>query len=153
MNGSFLPTIADIFQSQLNNLEKEIDSFNEELLWAVKPGISNSGGNLALHLAGNLNQYIGAVIGKTGYTRDRQNEFSARDVPAAELLRIIQDTRMMISDVLLNQLAESDLEQEYPVNVFERPMTYRYFLLHLSAHLGYHSGQINYLRRMLHANA
>jgi hypothetical protein len=153
MNASFLPMIVTIFQSQLSNLEKEIASFDEELLWVIKPCVSNSGGNLALHLVGNLNQYIGAVIGKTGYLRNRENEFSARNVPAADLIRLIQDTRTMIADVLLNKLPESDLEQEYPVKVFEKPMTYQYFLLHLSAHLGYHSGQINYLRRILHADS
>ena len=153
MNASFLHTLADIFQSQINNLEKEIDSFDEELLWDVKPGISNSAGNLALHLVGNLNYYIGSVIGKTGFIRNRENEFSARGILAAELIKMIQDTRTMIADVLLTKLPESALEQEYPVIVIEKPMTYQYFMVHLSAHLGYHSGQINYLRRILHANS
>lgn len=153
MNASFLQTLVDLFQFQLKNLEKEIDSFDEELLWAVKPGVSNSGGNLALHLVGNLNYYIGSVIGETGYIRHRENEFSARNIPAAELTKMIQDTRIMIADVLPNKLRESALEQEYPVKVFENPMTYQYFLIHLSAHLGYHSGQINYLRRILKANS
>lgn len=153
MNASFLPTIVDIFQSQLKNLEREIGSFDHALLWAVKPGVTNSGGNLALHLIGNLNYYVGSVIGNTGYIRNRENEFSARNIPAAELLKMIQATHTMIANVLLNKLPEPALTEEYPIRVFENPMTNQYFLIHLSAHLGYHSGQINYLRRILHAHS
>jgi hypothetical protein len=148
MNASFLPELIKLFQSQLNNLEKEIDLFEEGSLWSIKPGISNSGGNLTLHLIGNLNHYIGAIMGHTGYVRNRENEFSAQDIPAGTLIKMVQDTRMMIGDVLLNCFSEVALEEEYPLVVFDKPMTVQYFLLHLSAHLGYHSGQINYLRRI-----
>ena len=150
MNASFLPELAGIFQKQLEQLEAEIALYQEELLWTIKPGISNSGGNLALHLAGNLNYYVGAILGKTGYVRNRENEFSAKNILSIELVSIIRETRKMVIDVL-NKLPETELEQVYPVIVFDKPMSVQYFLIHLSSHLGYHLGQINYIRRILHA--
>jgi len=150
MNASFLPELAGIFQKQLVQLEKEIALYQEDVLWTIKPGITNSGGNLALHLVGNLNQYIGAVLGKTGYVRNRDNEFSAQNHSSAELISMIHETRKMIIDVF-NKLPETGLEQEYPLIVFDKPMSVQYFLIHLSSHLGYHLGQINYIRRILHA--
>lgn len=149
MIASFLPDLAMIFQKQLEQLEKEIASFQKELLWTVKPGIINSGGNLALHLVGNLNHYVGAILGNTGYLRNRENEFSAKNILSAELISMIRETHKMVTDVL-NNLPESGLEQEYPIIVFDKPMSVQYFLIHLSSHLGYHLGQINYIRRILH---
>ena len=149
MNASFLPDLVRIFQGQLTQLEKEISLYDEKLLWAVKDGITNSAGNLTLHLIGNLNFYIGATLGDTGFIRNRENEFAAKDVSLAELLDMIRRTIDMIAAVL-NNFPEIDLEQEYPIIVLERPTSIQYFLFHLSAHLGYHLGQINYIRRILH---
>jgi hypothetical protein len=150
MNASILPDLVRIFQTHLAQLEKEISSYDEDLLWAIRPGIANSGGNLALHLIGNLNYYIGASLGETGYIRNRDNEFAAKDVPSADLLNMIRHTSEMIAGVL-NNFSEIDLEQDYPIIVLDRPTSVQYFLLHLSAHLAYHLGQINYIRRILHA--
>ena len=148
MYASLLPELARVFQGQLSQLEKEISLYDEALLWAVKDGITNSGGNLTLHLIGNLNYYIGAILGDTGYTRNRENEFAAKDVSSTELLDMIRRTSEMIAAVL-NNFSETALEQEYPIIVLEKPSSTQYFLLHLSEHLGYHLGQINYLRRIL----
>jgi hypothetical protein len=150
MNASFLPDLIKIFQTQLGQLEKEISLYDEGLLWAIKPGIINPGGNLALHLVGNLNHYVGANLGKTGYVRNRENEFAAKNISSAELLNMIRETSKMIAKVL-NNFPETDLEQEYPIIVLDKPTSVQYFLLHLSAHLSYHLGQINYIRRILHA--
>jgi hypothetical protein len=150
MNASFLPDLVRIFQTQLTQLEKEIGLYDEHLLWAVKDGIINSGGNLTLHLIGNLNHYIGASLGETGYIRNRENEFAAKDISSTELLDMIRRSSDMIAAVL-NNFSETDVEQEYPLIVLDKPTSIQYFLLHLSAHLGYHLGQINYIRRILHA--
>ncbi|MEO8794334.1 MAG: DinB family protein [Daejeonella sp.] len=145
-----LANISKLFDVQLQVLEKEVSAFDEKFLWAVAPGISNSAGNLALHLLGNLNTYIGAVLGKTSYIRNREDEFSLKNLPAAQLISMIAETRKMISQVLEN-VSESSLQEDYPVLVFENPQTTGYFLLHLCSHLSYHNGQINYLRRILEA--
>lgn len=150
MNASFLPELSAIFKKQLEQLEKEIALYQEDLLWTIRPGIINSGGNLALHLVGNLNHYVGAILGKTGYMRNRENEFSANNILSAELISMIRETRDMVIEIV-NGLPESELAQDYPIVVFDKPMSIQYFILHLSSHLGYHLGQINYIRRILHA--
>nr|WP_290933291.1 DinB family protein [Haliscomenobacter sp.] len=102
-----------------------------------------------MHLVGNLNTYIGAEFGKTGYIRNRDLEFSQKDVPQTALLAKIEDT-IAVVDLALSQLSEAQLQADYPQEVFAgKTMTTEYFLIHLVAHLSYHLGQINYHRRLL----
>lgn len=121
---------------------------NEENLWKTDKNISNSAGNLCLHLIGNLNHFIGTHLGNTGYVRQRELEFSLKDIPKTELIEKIEATTTMV-DSVLNQLPEAEMEKEYPLVVFEDKMTTGYFLIHLLSHLDYHLGQINYHRRLL----
>jgi uncharacterized damage-inducible protein DinB len=117
-------------------------------LWQLENQIQNTAGNLSLHLIGNLNHFIGATLGKTGYIRNRPLEFSDENVPKTILIQDIQNTIVMIENVL-SSLEESDLEKEYPILVFEQKTSTIYFLMHLTTHLTYHLGQINYHRRLL----
>jgi len=144
-----LQGLQEILIRDLGKLYTEIDLFTDEAnLWNTTGHITNSAGNLCLHLCGNLNTYIGAILGKSGYVRDRQAEFSRRDVPKAELLKVVEQTKELVAHTL-QQLQPADLEQNYPDPIFGYPMTTGFFLLHLTAHLSYHLGQINYLRRVL----
>ena len=142
-------TLKFLFERDLNKLKVEIESYqNESNLWEIDKNISNSAGNLCLHLIGNLNTYIGAEIGKTGYVRNRPLEFSLKDIPKAELIQKIEETLIVVNNAL-DSLTENDLEAIYPQIVFEKEMTTGFFLVHLSTHLAYHLGQINYHRRLL----
>ncbi|MGJ1432510.1 DUF1572 family protein [Sphingobacterium spiritivorum] len=142
-------TLQTLFERDLQKLRIEILLYkHEENLWIIDKGIANSAGNLCLHLIGNLNTYIGAEIGKTGYIRHRELEFSLRDIPRTELIRHLDDTIKIVHDAL-NTLSESDLHSEYPILVFEQKTSVMYFLVHLTTHLTYHLGQINYHRRLL----
>ena len=142
-------SIRSLFSRDLNKLKTEIEAYqNEENLWIIDKSIANSAGNLCLHLVGNINHFIGAQLGNTGYIRHRELEFSLKDVPRAELIEKTEATIAMI-DSVLPQLSEDDLKKEYPLIVFESKMTTDYFLIHLVAHLDYHLGQINYHRRLL----
>jgi hypothetical protein len=114
----------------------------------VKNNIANSAGNLCLHLIGNLNTYIGKEIGKTAYVRNRELEFSLKHVPREELLKKIDDT-MTVIDQSFNKLDKSILRKEYPVLVFDEKTNTEYLLIHLTTHLSYHLGQINYHRRLI----
>lgn len=144
-----IETLKILFNRDLNKLKFEIESYEfEKQIWAVDKNISNSAGNLALHLIGNINTYIGAQIGKTGYIRNRPLEFSLKDIPKSELIDKIENTIIVVNDVL-NILTEEDLSKIYPEIVFEKEMTTGFFLVHLSTHLAYHVGQINYHRRLL----
>ena len=142
-------TLKSLFNRDLNKLKVEIESYeNESQIWAIDKNISNSAGNLCLHLIGNINTYIGAELGKTGYIRNRPLEFSLQDVPRSEIISKIDETILVVNNTL-DSLTEADLKAIYPQIVFEKEMTTEFFLFHLSTHLAYHLGQINYHRRLI----
>lgn len=144
-----IETLKSLFNRDLNKLKLEIESYQDESkIWTIDKNISNSAGNLCLHLIGNLNTYIGAEIGKTGYIRNRELEFSLKNVPASELISKVENTLLVVNNAL-DTLTEEHLEAVYPLEVFEKEMTTGFFLIHLSTHLAYHLGQINYHRRLL----
>ncbi len=146
-----IPTLQKLFKRDLDKLGAEIAAYSDESnTWKTSGDIANSAGNLCLHLIGNLNAFIGAVIGGSGYQRNRDLEFSLKDVPRAELMDMITATKKVV-DESLGKLKEEDLEKEYPIMVFAEKMTTGYFLVHLIAHLDYHLGQINYHRRLIDA--
>jgi uncharacterized damage-inducible protein DinB len=147
-----MEALIQIFDRDIDKLKLEIESFKDQRnLWITSGSISNSAGNLCLHLIGNLNHFIGAVIGESGYVRNREAEFNSKNIDSAKLIKMIRDTRDEVSSALKN-FDESKLSSVYPIQVFGYDMTYEYFLLHLTTHLSYHLGQINYLRRILDSN-
>jgi uncharacterized damage-inducible protein DinB len=144
-----IETLQKIFKRDLEKLKQEITSYRQESnLWKVDKSIANSSGNLCLHLVGNLNAYIGAEIGETGYVRNRDLEFSMKNIPQVQLVKMIENTIGVVEEGL-SKLNEDDLEKEYPLLVFNEKTSTGYFLIHLTVHLGYHLGQINYHRRLL----
>lgn len=146
-----IETAKKLFNKDLNKLKEEISSYrNESNLWIIDKDISNCAGNLCLHLVGNLKHFIGAELGSTGYVRQRELEFSLKNVPRADMLRQIDET-MIVVEQTLSKLAPEDLQKEYRRRVSEDYMTTGYFIMHLTSHLAYHLGQINYHRRLLDA--
>lgn len=146
---ALIETLKILYNRDLDKLKFEIESYeNESSLWIIDKNISNSAGNICLHLIGNLNTYIGKEIGKTGYVRNRPLEFSLKNIPKKELIQKIEDTIEAVNNSL-DLLNKADLEAIYPQIVFEKEMTTGFFLVHLATHLGYHLGQINYHRRLL----
>jgi hypothetical protein len=144
-----LEVLKSLFDRDLNKLKSEILAYkNENVIWDTEKNISNSAGNLCLHLVGNLNAFIGAELGNTGYIRQRDLEFSLKDVPRDELIQEIDDTILMLNKVF-DGLSEEVLQKEYPKLIFDNYISTEYFLIHLSTHLTYHLGQINYHRRLL----
>lgn len=142
-------TLIKLFKRDLKALKQEVDLYKDEKnLWVVTKDISNCAGNLCLHLVGNLNHFIGATLGNTGYIRQRELEFSLKDIPKPELIKQVEDTIVIVENTL-NSLTAEDLQKEYKRRAFEDYMTTEYFLVHLSMHLAYHLGQINYHRRLL----
>ncbi|MGQ7946742.1 DinB family protein [Flavobacterium sp. WC2509] len=144
-----IETLKTLFDRDLNRLRIEIELYtNEENIWKIDKNISNSAGNLCLHLMGNLNTYIGAEIGKTNYIRNRELEFSLKNISKAELIESIEKTKIVVATSLDN-LTDKELEREYPILVFDNKTATGYLLIHLTTHLTYHLGQINYHRRLL----
>jgi uncharacterized damage-inducible protein DinB len=141
-------TLVKVFARDLARLEKEIKEYtSHESLWRIGKGVNNSSGNLCLHLCGNLQHYIGAVLGNSGYKRNREAEFSTKGLSKDNLLLEIEKTKESVISTL-NKLSEEKVDTVYPEEVFNEPMQTGYFLIHLQGHLNYHLGQINYNRRL-----
>lgn len=139
--------LAALFDRDLTRVTQELRAFPDTAaLWAVAPGVSNAAGTLALHLEGNLREYLGRQLGNLEYTRDRAREFSARDVPQQELLDRIAELRETIPPVI-RELAPEALAGAYPEPYNDAAISTQQFLLHLLSHFNYHLGQIDYLRR------
>lgn len=140
--------IKTLLQRDLQKLKEEIDAYaNEDRLWYVEKNIANSAGNLCLHLVGNLNTFIGAVLGKTGYIRHRELEFSQKGVPKTELLKKIDDTITVVEQTL-SSVKDDQLDADFPMKMFPENPSTAYMLIHLATHLTYHLGQVNYHRRL-----
>lgn len=144
-----IETLRKLFARDLSKLKNEIASYQREAnIWRIEKNIANSGGNLCLHLIGNLNTYIGKELGGTDYVRDRPAEFALKNVPRTQLLTMIDDT-MKVVDAALDKVPEGDLQKQYPVLVFDEMTSTEYMLIHLATHLTYHLGQVNYHRRLI----
>jgi hypothetical protein len=149
MENTQINTFIRLFERDLTKLEIEINLYpNDESLWKVSGAISNSAGNLCLHLCGNLQNYLGALLNNSGYIRNRPLEFSAKGLSKDELIEEIHRTKQAVLSTLHN-LEEKKLEAFYPEETLGYPMTTGYFLIHLFGHFGYHLGQINYHRRLI----
>ena len=137
-------------------LTRELDGFKRELgllpdddsLWKTVPGITNPVGNLALHVAGGLQYLIGAVLGHTGYVRDREAEFGRRSGTRSDVIAELDRALAVVRDVL-PQLSENTLAAEFPEPVLGVRFQTGRFLLHLCAHAAFHLGQAGYLRRAM----
>ena len=141
--------LGTLYDRDLAKLQKEIDSFTEDAnLWRITGDVKNSAGNLCVHLVGNLKMYIGNNLGSIPYTRDRDAEFSTKGVAKQDLSRMVAEAKSAVSATLA-KMEDGELEKTYPEQVLGYPMTTGFFLVHLVAHLAYHLGQINYLRRIL----
>ena len=141
--------LIEIYERDLTKLREEIEQFpDEESLWKTADGISNSAGNLCQHLAGNLQHFFGAVLGNSGYVRDRDSEFASKQATRASLLQEVENARRSVRTTL-EGMSDEDFDKTYPIEVFDRPMTTGYFLTHLTTHFNYHLGQINYHRLLL----
>lgn len=145
--------LSRLINRELASLRDELLAYpNEADLWQLPKGLPNSGGNLALHLIGNIRFFIGTQFGATGYVRDREAEFAPRVVPRAELVRSVE----IAADEVTRALATFDpaeLEKPFPVEIGGNRIQTGMFLQHLASHLAYHLGQIDYHRRVVTGNS
>lgn len=143
-------SLVQLFTRDLDKLQKELQVYaNEDAIWKIDKSIKNSAGNLAIHIIGNLNHFVGAILGNSGYDRQRDKEFGDKNIPRKLILEQLDDVKETIEKVI-SSLTENDLKKEYSINVFKKDsMSTEYFLIHLYGHLNYHLGQINYHRLLL----
>src|SRR5262245_65601075 len=71
--------VKTLLTREIDGFKRELDLFaDDESIWRTAPGVTNSAGNLALHVAGGLQYLVGTVLGRGHYVRDRDAEFSRR---------------------------------------------------------------------------
>ena len=141
--------LEHLFEKDLNKLIEEISLYkNENDLWKIKEGISNSAGNLTLHLIGNLNYFIGTALHHTNYLRDREKEFLLKDVPRDALIADIKHVMEIIRKTL-HKMPKEDLKKDFPFEIDGDNLSVENMMVHLLTHLNYHLGQVNYHRRMI----
>ncbi|GAC1303793.1 MAG: hypothetical protein NVSMB24_10290 [Mucilaginibacter sp.] len=139
---------AELFERELLKLKDEIKNFkDEDNIWRTADGVTNSAGTLVLHLLGNLNYTVGALLGGTGYVRNREQEFSLTGVPQQKLLADIEDVIGVVK-TSLNGIDQARLDETYALEMLGKKST-GWYLTFFYGHLTYHLGQINYLRRIL----
>jgi len=147
----FNQVLITLYKRNLLKLQDELNAYADESnIWQIRDGISNSAGNLTLHLVGNLNHFIGAVLGESGYVRERDKEFSLKNIPRHEIIRSI-DTTIAIIQFALSKISDEDMNRPYPetLPILKDDNSIRFMLVHLTVHLSYHLGQINYHRRLI----
>lgn len=139
--------LSKLFERDLGQLIRNLEETDPDNLWRTPKGVANSCGVLVQHITGNLNHFIGTGLGETGYVRERDLEFTNTGRSKEELLKDLRNLREMVS-LVINGLDPDRLEQPYPLK-FPYDYNIREMLVHLYGHLSYHTGQVNYLRRML----
>lgn len=138
---------------ELGAVRRSVEAYPDDATpWVERPGLPNVGGTLVLHVAGNLQHYVGAVLGRTGYRRDRAAEFSKRGVPRAVLLAELDAAERAVVQGMA-ALTEASLDAPYPEAVAGHTVATGDFLVHLATHLAYHLGQLDYHRRAVTGDA
>ena len=141
--------VMSLYERELKKLKEELNLYhNQEDLWKIAPGTTNSAGNLILHLAGNLRHFIGAELGNTGYVRQRELEFSEKNVAKEDLDALIDVTIKEVNNTLSN-LDPAILNKDFPKEIGGVKRDTTFVMLHLLGHLNYHLGQVNYHRRFI----
>ena len=134
---------------ELDGFERELGLFPDDVsVWSTAPGVANSAANLALHVAGGLQYLVGAVLGGTGYVRNRDAEFGRRSGTRQELMSELRKAAAVVRDVL-PRVTESQLAGAFPEPVMGLALPTDLFLLHLCVHAGFHLGQAGYVRRIV----
>ena len=138
---------------ELEGFKRELALFpDDESVWSTLPGITNSAGNLALHVAGNLQHFIGTILGGTRYVRNRELEFGQRSGPRENIYAEL-DKAVAVVRKVLPELPDAMLDQNFPEAVMGTTFRTGTFLVHLCSHAGFHLGQAGYLRRIITVNA
>ncbi|MBB5621726.1 putative damage-inducible protein DinB [Pedobacter cryoconitis] len=140
---------TQLYKRDIVRVTEELKKYpDDQSLWEVLPGTANSGGNLLQHLIGNLKTFIGNPFGQLDYERNRDAEFNDRLFTKEELIVEFDQLSTVIGDAISTVTAQG-LNAAYPaeIKLVNEEQTVEYVLIHLLAHLSYHTGQINYHRR------
>lgn len=138
---------AAYFRTTQGKIRQLTEPLSTEQLWVKPYPYGNSIGNLILHLTGNLNYYIGAQMGQTGYVRNRPLEFTDAGKPKEELLAAFDRAIASVVETLAKQ-TDSDWSAPYTATGTENKTRFS-MVLNCLSHADHHVGQIIYLQREL----
>jgi uncharacterized damage-inducible protein DinB len=142
-------SVLTILERDLGKVITELNAFQrEQNIWALRGKINNTSGNLALHISGAVNHFIGAVLGNNGYQRNREKEFSDKNIPRDEVILRIHEAIATVRSILPS-IDEAEMQKEFPEKIGGQTLSKGFFLTHLISHINYHLGQINYHRRLM----
>ncbi len=148
-----LEDLKAIYLREVATLQRELDLYPDEAsVWKELPGLPNSAGNLILHLAGSLQHFFGAMLGDTGYVRDRDAEFTKRAVSRTDLRKELEAARAGVNAGFAN-VTEARLRQPFPAKFADTELSTQLTLLQFLSHLAYHLGQLDYHRRVVTGNS
>jgi uncharacterized damage-inducible protein DinB len=131
------------FRHMAARVEKAARSVTEQQLWTKPFPFGNSIGHLVLHLTGNLNHYIGAIVAGSGYVRRREHEFTDPErYPLDELLGRFHEAVDMVARAL-----DSQNDSSFATPVPDQPpiQTRLGLFLVCASHMNNHVGQMSYL--------
>ncbi|HYC50282.1 MAG TPA: DinB family protein [Gemmatimonadaceae bacterium] len=142
-------TLQLLLVRELRACKRQLEAYPDDAsAWRPVPGIPNVAGTLALHVAGNIQHFFGAILGHDGYVRDRDSEFARRDVPRQALYTAL-DAAIASVERTLPGVRDETFAGPYPEPIAKRRVKTQDFVIHLVAHLAYHLGQMDYHRRVV----
>lgn len=141
--------LSNLFEKGFEGLKHEIALYRkEEDLWITCCNVNNSAGNLAIHICGSINHFVNHGIGNTPYKRDRNVEFSQKDLSQKQILQTIEKTKANTLKTIKN-INPKKLEENFPLESPFGEISSSAAIVILLGHLQYHLGQISYHRRLL----
>jgi uncharacterized damage-inducible protein DinB len=140
---------ARLFEEYVAKIEVVAATLTPAQTWWRANDHSNSVGNLLLHLAGNLSQWVLAGLGGEAYERRRVAEFAARE--GASTADLVAALRTVVDGCIgvARALDEGALAATHEIQGYRRDGFG--VLLHAVEHMSYHTGQIVLLAKQLSA--
>ena len=140
LGAEFLRVSRHEIKRRLTRIEDCVSRLSTEQVWSRGSEVENAVGNLILHLAGNLRQWILAGVGGAVDDRDRDAEFARREsIDTEELLAWLRGT-VGEADRVLGQLGEGELLAMRRIQAYE--VTVLHAICHVMDHFAEHTGQI-----------
>jgi uncharacterized damage-inducible protein DinB len=141
--------LISALEGQRDGVKAAAEPLSEADFWRKPLDPGNSVGHLVLHLAGNLNHFVGAQLGGSAYVRDREREFTEANPPSkAEALAGL-DAAVATFRRVMDGLSAEAMRAPHPEARFG---TVAKALVHLVAHFALHRGQVSYIVRLLKKN-
>ena len=130
----------------LPKIQRCFDLLNENDIWWRSHDTNNSIGNLALHLAGNVRQWIISGVGGEPDVRERQKEFAQREALPKERLLSALVSAVEGSDQVLANFPVERLMEKKVIQGFDQTTLQAIF--HVVEHFSFHTGQIIYITKL-----